>query len=60
MSGDLIYVQLESQNEERENREELFEGIMAKAFLKLINKNNPKIQKPRGSKADTHTHTPHL
>lgn len=60
MSGDLIYVLLESQNEERENREDLFEGIMAKAFLKLINKNNPKIQKPRGSKADTHTHTPHL
>lgn len=54
-------VQLESQNEERENREELFEEIMAKAFLKLMNKNNPKIQKPRGSEAytHTHTHTPH-
>lgn len=48
MSGDLIYVQLESQK--RENKEELFEEIMAKTFLKLMN-NNPKIQKPRGSEA---------
>lgn len=40
MSSDLIYVQLESQNEKRENREEeLFEEMMAKTFLKLMNNN---------------------
>lgn len=42
MSNDLIYVQLESQNEKRENREEeLFEEMMAKTFLKLMNNNKP-------------------